>query len=170
MKKWTSIALALLLIVSVLIGWNMYFGLEKRNERKRENLDVCRIQLAQIYKDLKAFANDHEGRFPPKLSDLVLGGYEDQDIFVCPNSNDTYINRGTPTTQMANRMNGPDRGSYKYCGTGLTESSPPNSILVIEAPENHAPDGGHVVYLDGNIVFRNSEALKNALDSRNISP
>lgn len=166
MRTWHSIAVAALLIASLLIGWGIYTGQRIRDERRRENLDTCRAQLGQIYKDLRAYADHHQARFPPRLSDLVSDGYENQDIFICPNSyTDNYIQLGTPSTQMANLMNGPNRASYKYLGNGLSEGSPPNAILVIEAPENHAPDGGHVVYVDGSIVFLSEQALGKALES-----
>ena len=123
-------------------------------------MTLCESQLHAIYYDLKVYADQHVGRFPPKLSDLVRSGYETQDIFVCPNSNDDYIALGTPTTKMAADMDGPSRVSYKYYGANLTESSPSESVLIAEPPENHAPLGGHVLYLNGNVVLLNPKDLQ----------
>jgi hypothetical protein len=132
-------------IALILVGWvayGVYLGWEKGRERSRENLMTCESQLRAIYQDLKAYADQHGGRFPTKLSDLVRAGYETQDIFVCPNGNDAYIAMGTPTTKMAADMDKLSRGSYEYYGAKLTESSPPDSILITEPPENHAPFRG----------------------------
>jgi competence protein ComGC len=134
-------------------------------ERKRINLTLCQSQLRAIYQDLKAYADQHGGRFPTKLSDLVRAGYETQDIFVCPNSNDDYIPPGTPATRMAAEMDGLNRlnrGSYEYYGANLTESSPPESVLIAELAENHAPLGGHVLYLNGNVVLLTPKDLETA--------
>jgi len=132
----------------------------KKAERNKLNLDCCRVQLGAIYLDLKAYADHHGGKFPVKLSDLVREGYETQDIFVCPNSNDDYIAPGTPAAKMAADMDGPDRGSYEYYGGNLTESSQPESVLIAERPENHAPSGGHILYLNGKIVFLDTQNLQ----------
>jgi hypothetical protein len=149
-----------LTIALMALGWEMW-GVDRRaNEKNSLNLMTCRSQLGAIYLDLKAYA-DHNGRkFPAELSDLVREGYERQDIFVCPNSNDDYIEPGTPAAKMAADMDGPNRGSYEYYGVNLTESSPPESVLIAERPENHAPLGGHVLYLSGKIAFLGPKDLQ----------
>jgi hypothetical protein len=164
----------LLVAVLLIVGWEVWDQYREASEKKRVIVMICRSQLGAIYPDLKAYADQHGGHFPAKLSDLVRGGYETQDLFVCPNSDDEYIALGTPTTIMAAEMDdGAHRGSYEYYGVNLTKSSPPDSVLIAESPANHAPSGGHVLYLNGNIDFLNPTDLRrvrDVLEQRNNAP
>jgi hypothetical protein len=129
-------------------------ALEHEIERRKipeRNLAVCKSQLVLIYSELKAYADQHGGRFPSKLSDLIVEGYDSNpNLFVCPNSNDLFVNANTRAGEAA-EMNRPGHDSYRYYGYGLTESSPPDSILIAEPPENHASLDGHVALLNGEI-------------------
>ena len=123
----------------------------RRKQIAERNLAVCKSQLVGIYSELKAYADQHGGRFPSRLSDLILEGYErNPELFECPNSNDPPI-YGNTTAEIATEMNRPGHDSYRYYGNGLTENSPPDSILIAEPPENHAPLDGNVVLLNGEI-------------------
>jgi len=147
MKKFLA---ALLVLVGLALLWWMD-GVSERREVSERNIVVCRSQLSQIYTELKAYADHHGGHFPTKLSDLVLVGYErNPNLFQCPNGNDLPVNADTLVNEAA-EMDRPGHGSYKYYGNGLTESSPSDSILIAEPPENHAPLDGHVVFLNGEI-------------------
>jgi hypothetical protein len=164
----------LLVAVLLIVGWEVWDQYRELSEKKHNNLMLCHSQLGAIYLDLKAYADQHTGHFPAKLSDLVRGGYETQDIFVCPNSDDDYIALGRPAAKMAtDEMDGPHRSSYEYYGASLTESSSPESVLIAESPANHAPSGGHVLRVNGNIEFLNPadlERVRGLLQQRNNTP
>jgi hypothetical protein len=151
------------LAVVFLAANEAYEAVKHRRERQEQNVVVCKSQLVQIYSELKAYADQHGGRFPPKLSDLILEGYETMPgLFECPNSNDLFVN-AAPAAAEAAEMDRPGHDSYRYFGNGLMESSPADSILIAEPPENHAPLDGHVVLLSGEVHSESPEELRSIL-------
>jgi len=157
--------------VILLLGFLLISFAKLEREREiRANRDVssCRKNLITISTALHAFARDHNGHFPDKLSRLVLDGYEkDGVMFFCPSGSDYLQNVASYAPQeIAKDMDRPGHLSYLYFGSSLTEASPKDSILLADRPDNHTElgfAGGHVVYLGGDIVFLRPAELKAAL-------
>lgn len=86
---------------------------------------------------LKLYASEHKGKFPSDLDELVEGAYvEDESVFDCPASG---------------HIGDSQEPDYHYT-TGYTISSPSDTAIVFDKSANHK-SGGHVLYLNGNVVW-----------------
>ena len=124
-----AILAALILLLTPLI----------RHIRRKAKIASCEENLANISLGIRLYASEHQRNFPSSLSELVEGGYvEDERVFDCPSS------------KFAGDALEPD---YHYT-TGYTISSPSDRVLVFDKEENHK-HGKHVLYTSGNIIWQN---------------
>ena len=106
--------------------------------RIKRKVVACEENLQEIGLGLKLYANEHDGKFPPGLRELVEGGYiEDENVLDCPAS------------AHAGGVTEPD---YHYT-TGYTVSSPSDIAIVFDKAGNHK-DGGHTLYISGEISWK----------------
>lgn len=97
----------------------------------------CEENLQNIGLGLKLYAKEHDGAFPPKLGDLLEGGYVGSEkVFDCPS-----------TSALGTR----EEPEYHYT-TGYTVLSPSDSMIVFDKDGNHK-GGTHVLYVSGDIAW-----------------
>lgn len=124
-KSW-----GILVIVLSAAGIILYGPVAAAVEGARKGYSVAKQinQLRNIGMALKQFANDHEGKFPERLDQLVLSDGRLPEPLPRP---------GSPKV------------TYEYLGAQLSLSAPPQSILLRIPPEQN---GGVslVLRLDGS--------------------
>jgi hypothetical protein len=112
----------------------------------------CGDHLRRIGQAMFLYANDHVGRFPAAIADLVDQGLSPKD-FVCPDSQDTVAQVGpTPQATGANIQSG-GHLSYVILGQGFSYPAPRDAVLAYDPPEHHQNQGIHVLLGDGSIVW-----------------
>ena len=135
-----------LLAYSILTMPSLHFSPSVANRVK------CGSNLRQIGQAIMLYANEHQGRYPDKIGDLM-----DQDIttavFICPASNDTDAVPG-PTTQASSaNVHAGGHLSYIYLGKGLTGTQSATMVIAYEPLTNHANSGMNVLFGDGHVQF-----------------
>ncbi|HWB58679.1 MAG TPA: hypothetical protein VG733_04270 [Chthoniobacteraceae bacterium] len=103
--------------------------------RSKPLAQQCLSNAKQIGLACRLYASDNDGKYPPKLEDLIPTYLQDKNLFVSPLS--------------ANK----EEMGFEYLGAGLTDSDDPTKILL--RSKDTTPDGLRVVvFLDssGKIV------------------
>ncbi|MBN2312250.1 MAG: hypothetical protein JXR94_24945 [Candidatus Hydrogenedentes bacterium] len=119
----------------------------RQTAAERETSAAIRAQCANNMKQLAAgcvtYAQEHNDRFPDRLSELYPDYVNDLRLFSCPGS------RSAVTSP--DRLD--EQSSYGI-KPGLTISSPQESVLLYEKA-NHSPGpaGRHECLVDGQVVF-----------------
>ena len=137
LKKAGFTLIELAVIVAIIITFIILLTPIIGRIRTRAELVTCEENLQKIGLGLKLYANEHQGKFPPSLSELIEDGYvEDERVFDCPSNR--YIGDVLE----------PD---YHYT-TGHSISSSSDTAIVFDKITNHR-DGKHVLYISGDIVW-----------------
>ena len=97
----------------------------------------CANNLRQISLGLHKYSLDHSNVFPGSLGDLYPNYLSDQSAFDCPASKSL----GTK-----------DAPDYVY-KPGLTESSPPGTVIAQDKDENHKKAGMNLVRVNGSVEW-----------------
>lgn len=136
----TGFTLTELAIIIAILGIIILLLTPFINEvRTRAEVVGCESNFQEISLGLRLYAIEHDGKFPPNLSELAKGGYvADKKVFDCPS--------GPPTGKIQE----PD---YHYI-TGHTILSPSDSAIVFDKIGNHKK-GKHVLYIGGDILWEN---------------
>ena len=105
--------------------------------RCKAEIITCEENIQKMAVGLNLYADEHRGKFPESLEELLENGYvADEMIFDCPSS----PHMGTAKD--------PD---YNYA-TGFSILSPSDTAIIYDKPENHK-NGRHVLYINGNILL-----------------
>jgi len=133
-----------LLIVSLLLPW---FNPDSRSPPRVR----CASNMRQIGQALQMWANDHGGRIPDQLFDVL-----DEDltasVFNCPSANETPA-PGATTRAVAANLTAGGHLSYVYLGKGLTTQAASDTVLLYEPLANHQNQGMNVLFADGHVDF-----------------
>jgi prepilin-type processing-associated H-X9-DG protein len=122
----------------------------------------CASNLRQIGQGIAMYANENKGAFPDDLATVLLTQDITSEVFVCPNTNDTFA-EGPTTRVVATNLTAGGHLSYVYVGKGLTANSPPGAVVAYERQSNH-PDGMNVLYLDGHVEWHTAAEAKTLTD------
>jgi prepilin-type processing-associated H-X9-DG protein len=149
-----AVVLWLLALVFTGVGASSkYFG-EDPHMTTRRNY-YCLLRLRQIGQAMTLYANDHQGKFPDSLGDL-LGAVPDidHDQFYCP-AVVPYHN--PPSRTRAETISDLDYGRnthHVYLAKGLTDRCAPDTVLAHDHPSNWSAHGGGmtVLFADGVTV------------------
>ncbi len=114
--------------------------------REHARKAACYSNLKQIGFGCHRYARDHQGNFPPDLEALQDRYVSDLELFSCPSS--------------------PGKMSYIYI-SGLKNTGRADSILAYDLPRNHSGNGVNVLYLDGQVQWKDAEELEKILRASN---
>jgi prepilin-type processing-associated H-X9-DG protein len=132
-------------IVAMIAAIVLFFALVVPLIKEESSKAVCLANLQMIGKACQAYAAEHNGAFPERLSQLYEAGLVPSlDGFVCPS---TGAKIGSPQEIDS-------KTSYEYRGAALnasTAAEPPyEAILACDKPGNHRR-GKHILYADGHV-------------------
>jgi prepilin-type processing-associated H-X9-DG protein len=134
---YTSIVVMTVLIVLV-------FTLVVPAIKEEASKTACLANLKMIGMACNAYAAEHNGRYPERLSELHPTYVPDLDVFVCP----------TTGAKIGSPQEIDSKTSYEYRGAALnasTAAEPPyEAILACDKPGNHRR-GKHILYADGHV-------------------
>jgi prepilin-type processing-associated H-X9-DG protein len=132
---------------SIMAGM-MLPALSRARESARQA--VCINNLKQIVTAQHLYANDYDGKFTDKLSDLYPHYVTSLRVFTCPSATEAEITEKEDIDSLA---------SY-VLRKGLTRDSAADQILLYEKIENHRRRGGNVAYVDGHVRWLDVEELE----------
>ncbi|MGA2497267.1 MAG: hypothetical protein ABSH20_05975 [Tepidisphaeraceae bacterium] len=143
--------------------WFAYSGMTRANRVK------CASNLRQIGQAIRLYANDNGGRFPDSLPVLVTSTDLNPEVFVCPSSNAEKA-VGANMQEILEQLTKPEHMSYVYVGKGMTTSTPVDTVVAYELPQNHDGDGGNVLYADGHVEWFDGKHLKDIITQAETRP
>ena len=152
----------LICVVSVLCS--IFWPGGSRRERTEQ---LERGDLVNIYGMLCQHARCNSGRFPDSFTDLATEGIlTNPEVLVSPFGSGES-STGSTTREVIAQIQDPRHVTYLYYGRGITTSSPPDSVLVTDLPDNHKDygGGGCVLYRDGRVVKFDDANFKKLLTS-----
>ena len=136
-KGFTLGELLLVFLIAVIIGAIMLPFI--RYSQGRMDKIVCANNLREVGLAMYIYAREHEGRFPQTLQALYDEHYlADKKLMDCPGS----VSVGTP-----------EEPDYVYT-TGLTVRDPSLEVLVRDKEKNHREGGRNVLYVNGEVTWR----------------
>lgn len=115
--------------------------------RETANRIKCRSNVGELAKAARIHAQEHAGRFPDTLGQLVQDD-EWNSLYVCPSGTCESIPRETPLAEKA-RLIDAGQTSYGYLGRGLTLPLPDDTPIIVEPAVNHAGEGLNIGFADG---------------------
>ncbi len=148
-------AAIILVIVGSLIVNKVYFDRRLARARETTRRIACQNNLKLIVLGQKDYANDHNGQYSEKLSDLYPKYVTRLEIFTCPSA-------GGPKISSKEQID--SKTSY-VLRIGLTDSSPGDEVLMYERPENHRQEGGNVAYVNGDVAWLPADDLEDIIDA-----
>jgi hypothetical protein len=112
----------------------------------------CGDHLRRIGQAMFLYADDHGGKFPAAIADLVDQGLSPKD-FVCPDSHDTVAQVGPTAQATGTNIQSGGHLSYVILGQSFTYPAPRDAVLAYDPPEHHQNQGIHVLLGDGSVVW-----------------
>lgn len=104
---------------------------------------VCMSNLKQVGLGCVMWAVDHDEQYPSSLKDLYPDYVGDSlNVFVCPSTAD----------EVTGAEEIDEKGSYIYV-SGLSESSPVDTVVAYDREENHGGEGRNVLFVDGHVEW-----------------
>lgn len=150
-RRWPLRILIISIVVPSLFG-GAYFALLKLNPPRVESPVVeCSSHMREIGLAMMMYANEHGGKFPDSLHEILEKEDVESEAFVCPTSNDVRAT-GPTTRATLDDFDQPGRCSYIYLGSGLTDQCD-SRIVVLYEPPTHHHGGMNVLFGDGHTEF-----------------
>lgn len=111
----------------------------------------CQSNMRQIGLAMMMYANEHGGKYPESLHEILATQDLTPDVFVCPMS--ANVIASDPTTRaVLEDFDQPGHSSYFYLGKGLTDQADPKSIVLYEPLPLHE-SGMNVLFADYHVEF-----------------
>ena len=118
---------------------------------------TCASNLRQIGQAMLLYANDHGGRYPDRLEELLFSVAIESSCFVCPGSDDAPAT-GPTTRAISDAIANGGRVSYIYLGKDHNANTVTvNMVMAYEGRGNHTSRiaGINVLFGDGHVEFVN---------------
>ena len=151
------LGLAIIAAATVLLWFVIGPGTQPRAREKVQQVR-CASNLRQIGLALRLYAVENGGFLPPDPQTLVASQTISLGSFVCPSTADFPAQN--PGQLSAHH-------SYIYVAAGLSTSSKPECIVIIEDPANHNLEGSNALYADGHVEFLSMTEVQSLLNELN---
>ena len=160
-RKWLLLGVGFALLLALAIG--LYGSL--RDARASARRTTCVHNLKLLALPLRMYAEEHEGRFPDKLSELYSAlSPENHDyltgVLICPELGAKYKWKygvwtpgnphplsHEPTPEEIDSLS-----SYALA-PGLSLSDDKDTVIAYEKEDNHSGTGRSVLYVDGRAFW-----------------
>jgi prepilin-type processing-associated H-X9-DG protein len=130
--------------------------------RETANRVKCASNMKQIGSALLLYSNENQNQYPPDLETLLKTQDISSAVFVCPTGSDTPA-PGADNAAQAKNLSAGGHLSYVYVGKGMTNSEPPDKVVLYENPGAHGGDGMNVLFGDGHVEFLPKTAVQKML-------
>lgn len=159
------VALVLLFGLSAFVVWPCL-----KEARASARQTMCVHNLKFLAMSLKAYADEHDGRFPDRLAELWPKYIANLEDLICPEVQLVCRReRGVPHPYPDNPD--PDTierlSSYAYV-PGHTQSDPADTVIAYEKVDNHAGKGRSLLYLDGRGAWEPPENWQNGPPNKTL--
>jgi len=157
-KKWGCLGLLFALVLG--LGLLLFSALQDARESARRA--ICVHHLKFVAMGLKRYAEEHEGRYPDRLSALYPEYISELEVLICPKVQGKHHGEGgvpppftsdDPTPAEIDAL-----CSYAYV-PGLSPSGDKDTIIAYEKQDNHSGMGRSLLYLDGRAVWKPPEYM-----------
>jgi hypothetical protein len=163
-KKWLLGGISFALLLALAFGLHGLLG----DARASACRTTCVHNLKLLSLPLKTYAEEHEGRFPDKLSELYFASSPEQNdylkgILICPELGAEYKWRhgvwtpGTPHPLSPEPT--PEEVDALSCYAlvpGLRLSDEKDTVIAYEKGDNHSGTGRSILLLDGRALWDES--------------
>lgn len=121
----------------------------------------CASNLRQIGQTMLLWSNDHRGAYPDDLGAMVgVPDGPELPTFICESSGvkiPADLAQKPRAEQVAWVLANSD---YVYVAKGLKNSSDRETVLAYEKPDDHAPEGAHILWGDGRVTWENTDYVQ----------
>jgi hypothetical protein len=118
--------------------------------RAARDRSICLSNVRQVGQAILLYAQEHQGRFPDTLEQVILTQDITAECFICPGSDIDKAEGKTPEGQARHLH---DHCSYVYHGKGLTTATAPTRPILCEPLTNHEVAGMTILFADGTAEF-----------------
>ncbi len=158
--------LALLCLAAVAV-WHV---LDTARHSTRQTL--CVHNLKMLATGLKLYADEHDGRFPDRLSALSPKYIPGLECLICPEAQSVCMrDHGVPHPFPPSPD--PDTieklSSYAYV-PGLKTSDPADTVIAYERVDNHFGRGRSLLYLDGHGAWEPPKNWRDGPPNKTLPP
>lgn len=141
-----------------------------QNARQSARRTMCVHNLKILAIGLESYAEEHDGRFPDRLSALYPTYITTLDVFVCPELRVKYKRdcgvphpfSSEPTPEQIDSL-----CSYALV-PGLSTSDDKDTVIAYEKVDNHSGMGRSLLYLDGHGAWEPPENWRNGPPNKNL--
>jgi prepilin-type processing-associated H-X9-DG protein len=129
---------------------------------ERSNRVRCSSNLRQIGMGIELYANDHQGKYPDDIQELIVKADIHPEVLICPSSIHEKAT-GATIAEAAENARKDLHYSYIYLGKGLVKPVNPELVIAYERPGNHDSDGMNVLFGDGHCEWFNEPSMRKLL-------
>ncbi len=162
-------AVAVLVTVGVL-AFGVYRIVDAGRHATRQTL--CVHNLKHLFLGLEAFAKEHDGQLPARLSELWPKYLPDLEVLVCPEVQAACLRECGVSHPFPPNPSPEDMDalcSYAYV-PGHTLKDAANTVIVYEKRDNHLGKGRSLLCLDGRGAWEPPENWRGGPPNRNLPP
>jgi prepilin-type processing-associated H-X9-DG protein len=111
--------------------------------------------MRQMGQGVLLYANDHKGKYPQKLGDLVEEDLATWEVYVCPDAGvaPPPVEVQRDPKKLPAWIN--ENATFVYLGATMNGNNPANHVLMYEKFTNHGGQGFNVLYNDGHVEWSN---------------
>lgn len=154
-KKRRRILNWLLVAVILFVAAGMIFPMLSRSRQStRDHYGVCRMHMRDLILAELTYADDHDGKFSERLSDLYPEYINHPDVFRCPSAGGPEIKRKEDIDSLTNYV----------LRKGLTTASLPDEVLIYEHPSNHGKHEEHAVSVNGDLRWLSEAEIRGIIE------
>jgi len=135
--------------------------------RETANRVKCASNERQIGQAILLYSNDHRGKYPPDLGELItnpgtippelaqVGGVQaiTLEVFTCPSSDNDVPSSIEHAAKPAQAKWVNENSSYVYVGQGKTNQGGEDDLVLYEKEGDHDQDGLNMLFADGSVLW-----------------
>ncbi len=174
-KRQIVIVVLVMTMVMTMVMLVIFVRRDLESSRHSTRQTLCVHNLKLLYACLKVYAEEHEGRFPSRLADLLPRYGNDPEfleMLICPETQAICKQRTGrrhpfPENPDADALEG--LCSYAYVpGYALQDAA--DAVLLYEKQDNHFGKGRSLMYLDGHGAWEPPENWRSGPLNETLPP
>ena len=135
--------------------------------RETANRVKCASNMRQIGQGILLYSNDHRGKYPDDLGELMKsqGDLLTLEVFTCPSGDvepPAEVANGTAEKKFAWAKS---ESPFTYVGKGMKNSADANLLVLYEREDDHGGDGMNMLFADGSVEWYAMETAKQIIQA-----